>query len=109
MQLNESYKDIEKRGYKLAGISYDAPAVLKTFTQKRALAFKLLSDPQSKTIDLYGLRDLAYKPGTRPYGVAMPVLLILDTKGIIKAKLYEESYKDRPPVPLLLKTLDSIP
>ena len=55
-------------------------------------------------IDLYKLRDPQYPPGSRAYGVPRPIIFVLD-KGVIKAKLYEESFKVRPPVTAVISTL----
>jgi peroxiredoxin len=67
-----------------------------------------LSDPKSEVIDRYKLRDPQYPPGSRAYGVPRPIIFILDANGIIKAKLYEESYKDRPPVTSVISKLDEL-
>lgn len=107
-QFGVSAKEIEKRGYKIAGISYDKAEVLKRFHERRKLAFPLLSDQGSKTINAYGLRDAQYRQGHFAYGVPHPVLLILDAKGTVKARLFEANYEKRPPVPLLLQTLDNL-
>ena len=108
MDLNSGVSDIAKRGYKLVGISYDAPEVLAAFTEKRSITYPLLSDPGSKIIDLYGLRDPQYPPGHFAHGVPRPIIFILDRDGTIKSKLYEDTYKKRPPVGLVVETLDKL-
>jgi len=108
MDLNKGVSDIEKRGYKLAGISYDATKVLADFVNKRSITYTLLSDPKSEVIDRYGLRDPQYKPGSFAFGVPQPIMLVIDRKGTVTAKLYEDSYKERPPVTLVIETLDKL-
>lgn len=108
MDLNAGLAEIEKRGLKLAAISYDSPEILAKFTEKREIKFTLLSDPKSEVIDRYGLRDPAYAGKPKYDGVPRPIILILDAKGTIKAKLYEESYKDRPPVAQVLAKIDEV-
>ena len=108
MDLNKGVADIEKRGYKLAGISYDATKVLADFVNKRSITYTLLSDPKSEVIDRYGLRDPQYKPGSFAFGVPQPIILVIDRKGTVAAKLYEDSYKKRPPVALVVETLDKL-
>jgi peroxiredoxin len=108
MDLNSGIAEIEKRGYRLAGLSYDAPKVLADFIEKRAIKYTLLSDPKSEVIDRYGLRDPQYPPGNLAYGVPRPIIFVLDRKGTIKAKLYEDTYKKRPPVGLVIETLDRL-
>jgi peroxiredoxin len=108
MDLNTAVAGIERRGYKMAGISYDSPAVLKTFIEKRNIGYTLLSDPKSVVIDRYKLRDPQYPPGNFAYGVPRPIIFILDKNGVIKAKLYEETYTKRPPATLVIETIDRL-
>ena len=89
MDLNTAVAAIERRGYRMAGISYDSPQILKTFIDRRQIGYTLLSDPKSEIIDRYRLRDPQYPPGNPAYGVPRPIIFILDKTGTIKAKLYE--------------------
>ncbi len=106
MELNGGVKEIEKRGYRLAALSYDQIDVLQAFTEKRGLIYTLLSDPKSEVIDRYGLRDPAYPEGNKAYGVPRPIIFIVARDGSIKAKLFEDTFKKRPPLGLVLETLD---
>jgi peroxiredoxin len=108
IELNGGIKDIEKRGYRVAVLTYDSVDVLKDFATKRQIAYTLLSDPKSEVIDAYNLRDPAYKPGHRAHGVPRPITFVLDTTGTIKGKLYEESFKVRPPVTAIISKLDEV-
>jgi peroxiredoxin len=108
IDLNGGVADIEKRGYHLVGISYEPPPVDADFIAKRDIKYTLLSDPKSEVIDRYKLRDPQYPPGSRAYGVPRPIIFILDRNGVIKAKLYEDTFKNRPPVSLVIETLDKV-
>jgi peroxiredoxin len=108
MDLNTSLAAIERRGYKMASISYDSPQVLSTFMERRGINYTMLSDPKSEIIDRYNLRDPQYQPGSPAYGVPRPIIFILDKSGTVKAKLYEESYRQRPPSSLVVTTLDKV-
>jgi peroxiredoxin len=108
IDVNGGVAEIEKRGYGVAALSYDSPEILAAFTVKRQIAYTLLSDPKSEVIDRYKLRDPQYPPGNRAYGVPRPIIFILDPNGVIKAKLYEESFKDRPPVTAVISKLDEL-
>jgi peroxiredoxin len=108
IDVNGGVVEIEKRGYRIAALSYDSPEILQAFTVKRHIAFTFLSDPKSEVIDLYKLRDPQYPPGNRAYGVPRPVIFILDRNGVIKSKLYEESFKVRPPVTAVISKLDEL-
>jgi peroxiredoxin len=108
VDINGGAAEIEKRGYRIAALSYDTPEILGKFTAKRQIAFTFLSDPKSEVIDLYKLRDPQYPPGNRAYGVPRPIIFVLDRDGVIKAKLHEESFKVRPPVTAVISTLDAL-
>ena len=108
IDLNNGVAEMARRGYRMAAISYDQPAVQAQFVADRQIKYTLLSDPKSEVIDRYSLRDPQYKEGSRAYGVPRPIIMVLDRKGVIKAKLYEETYKTRPPVGLVIETLDKI-
>jgi peroxiredoxin len=108
MDLNGGVAEMARRGYRLAGISYEPPAVDADFIKKRGLNYTLLSDPKSEIIDRYKLRDPQYKSGSRAYGVPRPIIFVLDRDGVVKAKLYEDSFTKRPPVGLVIETLDKV-
>jgi peroxiredoxin len=108
IDVNSGIAEIEKRGYHVAALSYDSPEILQAFTAKRNIAYTFLSDPKSEVIDLYKLRDPQYPPGSRAYGVPRPIIFVLDKNGIIKTKLYEESFKVRPPVSAVIGALDEL-
>jgi peroxiredoxin len=108
IDINTGVAEIEKRGYHLAGLSYDTPEILQAFTLKRHLTYTLLSDSKSEIIDRYNLRDPQYPPGSRAYGVPRPIIFVLDPQAVIKAKLYEESFKNRPPVGAVISRLDEL-
>jgi peroxiredoxin len=108
IDINSGAAEIEKRGYRIAALSYDSPEILKTFADKRNISFTFLSDPKSEVIDLYKLRDPQYPAGSRAYGVPRPIIFILDKGGVIRTKLYEESFKVRPPVSAVIGALDAL-
>ena len=75
------------------GVSYDAPTTLARFSKKRGIRFPLLSDSGSATIDAYGLRNQA---ATGRYaGIPHPATILLDSQGVVRAKLFHEGYKRR--------------
>lgn len=106
--MNEGAAEIEKRGYKVVGLSYDEPSVTKAFTDRRGISYVLLSDPKSEVIDRWGIRDPQYPVGSRAYGVPRPAIFILDRRGVVRASLAEETYQKRPPVSEVLKAIDAL-
>ena len=74
-------------------ISYDSAAILKRFSANSAITYPFLSDAGSKTIDAYDIRNK--EAPERFSGIPHPGTFIVDTKGVIRAKLFLEGYKER--------------
>lgn len=77
----------------MVGISYDDPAVLKKFADKSKITYPLLSDPGSRTIGDYQIRNEAAKG--KASGVPLPGTFILDRLGVIRAKIFLDGYRER--------------
>jgi peroxiredoxin len=92
--LQGSLEAIRASGVQLIALSYDSPDTNAKAAAKLGLTFPLLSDPGSKTIDAYGIRNR--EATGRAAGVPHPTLFILDRQGVIRAKLMRDGYKDRP-------------
>ncbi len=99
---------LAKRGYTLVGLSYDAVPVLAKFAAERKVTWPLLSDPKSKVIDGWQLRDPAYAPGNPAHGVPRPAIFVIDAKGVIRARLMEDDYRRRPPAEAVLAAVDAL-
>lgn len=93
IELQAGLAEIKAAGVQLVGISYDNPEALKRFAAKQNLGFPLLSDSGSKTIKAYGL--LNEDASGRAEGVPHPVTLIVDSAGVIRAKLGFDGYRQR--------------
>jgi peroxiredoxin Q/BCP len=91
--LQRDLKSIEETGVQVVGISYDSPAVLKKFSDGAKINFPLLSDPESKTIEAYHIRNLDAKG--KAVGVPYPGTFIVDSQSLIRAKIFLEGYRDR--------------
>jgi DsbC/DsbD-like thiol-disulfide interchange protein len=78
----------------LAAISYDSVAILKSFADRTGIAFPLLSDPDSKIIRAYGILNETAPKG-QFYGIPYPGTYILDPKGVVVEKYFEEDYSQR--------------
>ena len=89
MQLQADRKKIEDAGVTLVAISYDATEVLAGFARDKAIAFPLLSDAGSKTIDAYGIRDPSGN------GYPHPETFLIDKEGVVRARLSVEGYRTR--------------
>jgi peroxiredoxin Q/BCP len=86
-------KTFEAAGIQVVGLSFDSPAVLKKFADASKITFPMLSDPESRTIDAYHIRNTAAKG--KAAGVPHPGTYLLDAKGVIRAKLFLENFRER--------------
>jgi peroxiredoxin len=93
VQLQADLEKIKAAGIQVVGVSYDSVAVLKKFSYEHKISFPLLSDPGSKTIDAYHIRNEAAKG--KAEGVPNPGTFIVDKSGVIRAKLFLEGYRTR--------------
>ena len=93
MELQSRYADITKQGLGLIAISYDAPETLKKFADSRAITFPLISDPGSAIIKRYGLLNDTADPKSRTYGIPHPGTFIVDRKGVVQSRFFEEDRK----------------
>lgn len=109
IDLRQAQDALRARGYGLAALSYDSPEVLAQFAARRDIGYPLLSDPQSATIDAFGIRDPQYPPGHMVHGVPQPAIFILSRDGVVQAKLAEEGYRNRPPTAGVLETVSRLP
>ena len=110
--MQENLKKIEGAGVKVVGISYDSVDVLKQFATKRKISFPLLSDPDSKAIVAYSLKNK--ETAGKKYGkinlegVPYPGTVLVDQKGMIRAKLFVDGYRDRHSIDELLEAAQAL-
>ena len=102
MELQGRYLDIGKRGLGLIAVSYDPPETLKKFADSRGITFPMVSDPGSTIIKRYGLLNETMDPATRFYGVPHPGTFMLNPKGIVTARYFEDAYQERNTVASIL-------
>jgi hypothetical protein len=121
--------ELRGKGLGLAAISYDPGNILTAFSRQRGITFPLLSDEGSATIKRYGLLntvvadalgpnkdDPAVKADAQIYvsavgaranmaGMAFPGTLLVDRRGRVTARYFEDFYVERNTVSdLLVKT-----
>src|SRR5215217_4076476 len=81
--LRDNYGLLKKNGFTVIGVSPDAPGKHQQFREKFELPFTLLSDPEHKIINKYGVWGEKNLYGRKYMGLHRTTFLI-DEKGIIK-------------------------
>ena len=105
MELQSRYADITKQGLGLIAISYDAPDTHKKFADSRGITFPMISDSGSAIIKQYGLFNDTVDPKSRTYGIPHPGTFIVDRKGVVVSRFFEDAYQERYTAATMLNTL----
>ena len=95
MELQRRYADITRQGLGLIAVSYDPIETLKQFADSRGITFPMVSDPGSAIIKRYGLLNDTMDPASRFYGVPHPGTFIVDRKGVVVSRFFEDAYQER--------------
>ena len=93
-ELEAAREAVESTGGRIVAVSYDAPATNAAAVAKLGLTYPLLSDEGSRVIDAFGIRN--HEAKGKGAGIPHPTVFVVDAKGVIRAKLARESYRDRP-------------
>ena len=101
--MRDALKELSGRNIAVVGISPDKPETQKKFDDKHNLGFPLLSDPDHKTAEAYGVWGEKKMYGKTFMGIIRSSFLI-DEKGKILNAWYKISPKNT--VPELMKVLD---
>lgn len=103
--VRDAQDDLQDRGVVSLGISPDSPEAQRRFDQKHSLAFPLLSDPDHKVAELYGVWGEKKMYGKSFMGIVRSSFLI-DESGKIMAAWYK--IKPESTVPEAKKVLESL-
>lgn len=95
MELNEQADNLAKEGIGVAAITYDKPEALAHFAERRGIRYPLLSDAASEVIRAFGILNRSIPEDSFVYGTAYPGTYLVDSNGVVKAKYFEEDYRER--------------
>jgi peroxiredoxin len=105
IELQSRLSDLKRNGFGLVAISYDPVPVLAEFAQRRAITFRLLSDPGSATINRFGILNTTEK-NPHAYGTPFPGTFMLNSEGVVTARFFEPAYQERTSAGSILVRLD---
>ena len=106
MELQGRVEDLKRQGIGVAGVSYDPVAVLSDFSVRRGITFPLLSDPGSITIKKYGILNTTVAESNRQmYGIPFPGTFMLNARGIVTSRFFEQAYQERNTVASIMARL----
>jgi thioredoxin-dependent peroxiredoxin len=91
-RLAEDYEKIKQAGADLVAVSVDDQSFGWSMGQTTGAKFEILSDPDHKVIEEYGVFN-AHEHG----GIAFPSTFVLDRNGVIRFMYVGKNPTDRPP------------
>lgn len=93
--MERKRKSFEQDGINVAALSYDSVETLKHFSKRRGIGFTLISDPGSVLIRKLGILNRSVPQRHVFFGVPHPGQYLFSEKGVVKAKFFEQNYRDR--------------
>lgn len=78
---------------------------LKGFAEARNIGYTMLSDAQAEIIPAFGIANPQFKKSSSWYGVALPIIFVVDKDGVIRHRFSKRNYADRPEVDVILEIL----
>jgi len=101
LQLNEG--EFARRNTDIIAVSVDPVATNAEAVRDLGAAFHILSDPEMKVIDTYGLR---HREGHEGEDVARPASFLIDDDGVVIWRNLAESIRVRPRPEDILAVID---
>ncbi len=105
VEANGRLPEFKALGLNIISVSHDAVDKIAAYAQAQHIGFTMLADPDGKVVEKLGIRDVQYADGSPAYGVARPMIFIINPQGRITHKFAEEDFKDRPDLNKVLATL----
>lgn len=95
MELGQALPKYQKQGLGVAVITYDSPQAIGNFSDRLGIVVPILSDPDSRIIKDFGILNTNIPTTSFQYGIPFPGTYIIDTKGVVTAKYFEDNYRQR--------------
>ena len=94
----------DEAGIKLIALSYDEPDALQDFANSHNITYILLSDPNSEIISQFGILNTLIAEDDHPwFGIPFPGTYVVNNKGVITHKFFENNLAVRPGPEQLLR------
>lgn len=81
--------------------------VLERFAGRSGIGYPLLSDEGSKIVQAFDLLDPGPARSTPWYGIAKPMIVVIDADGAVRQRFSTQSYRDRPEAGAVLQAIRS--
>lgn len=104
--VNTRLAEFKALGLNVVSISHDTVPLIAAFHGAQNIGYTMLADPDGAIVEKLGIRDLQYADGTRAFGVARPMIFIVDPQLRITHKYAEQNYRERPDLNKVLADLN---
>jgi len=91
---------------KVAGVVVDPPATNADLAHQAGLAYPILSDPELRTIDAYGLRH--EHAGPEGADVARSASVLIDADGVVRWTFVTTNIRVRPTPDEVITAVDAV-
>lgn len=105
IDLEAARHNFESKGIRVVSITYDSTEILKAFSTRRNIHFAMLSDPDSSTIDAFGVRNHEAEAKGAKDGIAIPNYFLVSPDGTIRQRYAETQLLDRVTASYLYESL----
>jgi|CXWL01.1.fsa_nt_gi peroxiredoxin len=105
VEIQGRVDELRRSGLGVAVITYDPVAVLADFARRRQVSFPLLSDKGSAVIKRYGILNTIVDPKNENFGYPFPGTFMLDARGVVTSRFFEQAYQERSTVASVLVRL----
>ena len=93
--MERKREQLGEKGIRIAAVSFDTVETLRHFSDRVGIGYTLLSDPESEIIKRFGVLNTSLPPDHQFFGVPNPVEFLVNPDRTVRAKYFEEGYRDR--------------
>jgi peroxiredoxin len=94
--VNRQVEGFRKQGLNVASLTYDTREILQEFSTRIGIKYTMLSDPESKIIRAFDILNTNIPQDNKArYGIPFPGTYIINEKGIVTAKYFDDDYRER--------------
>ncbi len=95
IELQNMKSAFDEAGIAIVMMTYDDPMIQQAFINRHSIDYPVLSDVNAESFANLGVLREEYGPGDANYGLPYPGMIVVDTSGNIKGKLFIEAYSYR--------------
>ncbi len=93
--MERKREELAAKGVRVAALSHDNVEILKHFAARAEIGYPLLSDPDSAVIRAFGILNETIPETHRFFGVPVPGEYLIGPDRVVRAKYFEDNYRDR--------------